>query len=359
MPGHIPRVGMNIARPIVNLDGQDNQELGDLLRSLLIVETVQGLYRCETELANWGEKNGSTGYLLFDGATVDFGKLWKIKLARVADVQIIFEGRITGLEAQFPSRQPPYITVLAEGRFQGLRMTRRTRTFEEVTDADIINRIASDHGLQPDVSVRGPLHRLLAQANQSDLAFLRERARASGVELWVEGNVLHAKPRNSNRLALGYGRSLSEFSALADLAQRQTGMTVTGRGVSDQQVVNGTASALVARADLDSDQAGGSGDLSSVLAARKNTIRRMPARPEDEASAAAETFFRDGAGRFLAGYGVAEFTRELRAGATVDLQGLGPLFSGKYYVSAIQHLFDNDRGFRTEFVAERPGLGSN
>jgi hypothetical protein len=33
------------------------------------------------------------------------------------------------------------------------------------------------------------------------------------------------------------------------------------------------------------------------------------------------------------------------------------LFSGKYYVSEVKHLFDGTRGMRTEFMAERAGLG--
>jgi hypothetical protein len=41
----------------------------------------------------------------------------------------------------------------------------------------------------------------------------------------------------------------------------------------------------------------------------------------------------------------------------VDLQGLGTLFSGKYYLCEVQVLFDPVNGLRTEFAAERPGLG--
>ena len=64
-------------------------------------------------------------------------------------------------------------------------MTRRTRAFADVSDADVASQIAGDHGLQRDVGVGGPTHRVLAQLNQSDLAFLRERARALDAELWI------------------------------------------------------------------------------------------------------------------------------------------------------------------------------
>jgi hypothetical protein len=37
--------------------------------------------------------------------------------------------------------------------------------------------------------------------------------------------------------------------------------------------------------------------------------------------------------------------------------GAGPLFSGKYYVCEVRHRFDGQRGLRTEFRCERPGIG--
>ncbi len=66
----------------------------------------------------------------------------------VAD-QPIFSGRITGIEARFPEGGAPSLTVLAEDRFQDLRMTRRTRTFTDVSDADVATQIAGDYGLTP------------------------------------------------------------------------------------------------------------------------------------------------------------------------------------------------------------------
>ena len=103
-----------------------------------------------------------------------------------------------GLEACFPEGQSPEIRVLAEDRFQDLRMTRRTRTFSDVTDSDVITQIANDHGLSPSVSVNGPTYKVLAQVNQSDLAFVRERARAIDAEVWMKGNTLNAKPHGTH-----------------------------------------------------------------------------------------------------------------------------------------------------------------
>ena len=80
-----------------------------------------------------------------------------------------------------------------------LRMTRRMRTYTKVTDADIVDQIASEHGLQTDATVDGPRYDVVQQLNQSDLAFLRERARLVQAELWCTGRTLHFRSRTSRR----------------------------------------------------------------------------------------------------------------------------------------------------------------
>ena len=47
----------------------------------------------------------------------------------------------------------------------------------------------------------------------------------------------------------------------------------------------------------------------------------------------------------------------LRPGASVNLSGLGGLFNGRYAVTEVCHRFDLDEGLRSEFSAERPGIG--
>src|ERR1051325_2412373 len=224
------------SRPTINVDGRDDVSLGGGRLSLLVAEDTAGLYRCEATFGNWGSKNGGLDYLYFDRRTLDFGKTFQIKLGS----DVIFDGRITGLEAQFPDHQGARITVLAEDRFQDLRMTRRTRAFADSSDSDVFNRIASDHGLSSSIDVSGPTHKVLSQVNQSDLAFMRERARAIDAEVWMDGSTLHAKSRagrGSGTLDLTYGGNLREFSALADLAQQRTSVTVGGWDVSGKQAV--------------------------------------------------------------------------------------------------------------------------
>lgn len=346
---------LRVARPTISVAGEDKPQLSEGLLRLLIAEDTNGLYRCEAAFGNWGTRDNEIGFLYFGRDVLDWGKAVAIKLG----VDTIFDGRIMGLEADFPEGRPPEITVLAEDRLQDLRMTRRTRSFADVSDADVLGQIASDHGLQADVDAPGPTYKLLAQINQSDLAFVRERARSVDADVWVSGTTLHVKPRgsrNTGTLQINYGRDLREFSVLADLAEQRTSLMVSGWDVAGKTALHYEASEGTISGELNGDQSGAN-LLQSALGQRKESLAHTVPLTSQEAQAVAESEFKRIARRFVRGRGVAEANAQLRVGSYVEINGVGPLFSGKYYVAEVRHLFDGTRGLRTEFTAERPGLG--
>jgi phage protein D len=322
---------------------------------MFISENTNGLYRCEGLFGNWGAMNNAVDFLYFDRNLLDFGKQFKIKFGN----DTVFDGRISGLEAHFLEVSPPQINVLAEDRFQDLRMTRRTRTFTNMSDADVIGQIASEHGLSPKIDITGPAYKVLAQVNQSDLAFLRERARSNDAELWMEGGTLHTKPR-ANRdigtLRMTYGNELREFTVVADLAGQRTSLNVSGWDVSGKSSLTHEATDSAISGELNGDVSGSS-ILNGVFGQRKESIAHTVPINSQDVQREAEAFFRMSARRFVVGRGIAQADSRLRVGGYADLQGLGPLFSGKYYLSEVRHLFDGVKGIRTEFTAERPGLG--
>jgi phage protein D len=347
--------GLRSSRPSVLVGGEENGPLGGGLLRLVVVEDTAGLYRCEARFGNWGPVNNTTDFLYFDRRTLDFGKDFQIKSAG----KTLFDGKITAIEASFPEGQAAEISVLAEDRFQDLRMTRRTRTFSDVSDSEVFNQIAGDHGLQAGVEVSGPTHKVLAQVNQSDLAFMRERARSIEAELWIESGRLNVKTRANRRgatLELSHGNKLREFKVVADLAGQRTGVTVAGWDVSGKSEVKHEATASVIGGELNGDTSGVE-ILRTAFGERKESLVHTVPLDSSEAQTEAESYFKMGARRFLTGRGVAETDADLRVGAYVDLQNIGPLFSGKYYVAEVRHLFDNVKGTRTEFRAERPGIG--
>ena len=72
-----------------------------------------------------------------------------------------------------------------------------------------------------------------------------------------------------------------------------------------------------------------------------------------------DAYFKKTARRFVTGRGVAEGDGRLRAGARVNLQRLGGMFDGSYYVTEVQHSFSMADAYKTYFAVERPGIGAS
>jgi phage protein D len=347
------------SRPVITIDGQTQTLLSDRLLDLSVEETAAGLYRAEATFANFDQVGNSFGFLYFDRQLLDFGKPIKIQMGAGSAAGSVFNGRIMAIEGRFPHQRPPEILVMAEDRLQDLRMTRRTRTFDNMSDSDLFRQIASQQGLQANIDVSGPTHKVLAQVNESDLAFLRERARAVDAEVWVDDkqlNVVARSKRKFNDVILTYGQGLFEFSALADIAGQVSSFSVTGWDDSAKQAISYKATSSALGTDVNGD-AGGSSILQQALGQRDQQVVHALPFTSQEAQAAAEAHYRRTARRFVTGHGVADGDGRIQVATVLELKGLGPLFNGKYYVVAVRHLFDPTYGYRTWFEVERPGIG--
>ena len=56
---------------------------------------------------------------------------------------------------------------------------------------------------------------------------------------------------------------------------------------------------------------------------------------------------------YVSGDGVCIGTTLLKAGAVIELAGLGDRFSGPYYVASATHTYTPRRGYRTAFTVRR------
>jgi phage protein D len=347
------------SRPTISLDGQDNAQLKAGIMAFLVEETTAGLFRCEATFVNWGSSgDNSANYLYFDREILDFGKTLAVRTG-VGDAESqIFEGRITGIEAHYTTTRPPDVVVLAEDRFQDLRMTRRTRTFEDITDSDVIQQIASQHNLNHDIDINGPSYTVLSQVNQSDLAFIRERARAIDAEVWVEGKTLKARARNSrsnNDVILTYQSGLKEFSVIADLANQRTSLTISGWDTATKEAIKYEASESAISSELNGSKSGGS-ILQRTFGVRAEQLVHLVPFTTLEAQSLAEAHYRRMARKFVTGYGIAHGDGRIRVGTHLNLKGLGTLFEGEYYVTEVRHTFNEEDGYLTHFAAEKSGI---
>lgn len=350
-----------ITAPVFVVDGDVVPALARDCVRLQVAEGVAGLRTLEVELlaAGGGSTDPPDRLRHLDGSAVDLGKELRVALGPDSQQRYVFAGAVSALELLLDDAAPPRVVVLAEDALMELRMTRRARSWRQMSDQDLAAAIAREHGLGADVQVPGPTYDVVQQVNQSDLAFLRERARLVQAELWCTDRTLHFRERTSRQgtaLTLVRGSELISVRVVADLAHQRSEVVVTGYDARQRRTVDERAGADVVQAETSGGRVGpvlvrqALGDCTTLR------VREAALNAEEGAAWARAEMLRR-ARRFVTVVGHTNGSPDMVVGSRLTLERVGGPFDGNgYYVTEICHTFDLRRGFRTRFEAERSTL---
>ncbi|MEV2227880.1 contractile injection system protein, VgrG/Pvc8 family [Streptomyces phaeochromogenes] len=336
----------------------------DLARDCVRLEVAEGVEGLRTLRAHYlavgsGAKGAHDRLLHLDGGTVGLGSALRVALGPETRQRFVFDGVVSALELILGDGEPPLVTVHAEDALMRLRMARRTRSYRDTTDAELAEAVAREHGLSADTDAPGPRYDVVQQLNQSDLAFLRERARLLQAELWATGRTLHFRARGSRAVTpqtLVHGSELLAVRFAADLAHQRSEIVVTGYDAEQRVGIEERAGPEVVETETTGGRTGprllrGALGPSTGIRVRETALTRE----EAEAWARAEMLRRGR--RFVTAAGTTNGSPDLLVGSRLTLRGVGRPFEGEgYYVTRIRHSFDYEHGFRTRFDAERSSL---
>lgn len=359
-----PQALQSATAPEIRVEGQARAELTRDLARLSIVDSGHGLKSLSASFIATGPREGEQQEQLnwLDGQVLDFGRALVVAMGPSDARQEMFSGKLSALELSVEQGRAPEVDCLAEDRLMDLRWTRRMRTYESVSDADLLQRIASEHGLSAAADVDGPTWPLVQQWNQSDLAFLRERARRLAADLWVDGSTLHMATRDqrgSPTVTLIQGRNLRQARLRADLAHQRSAVLVSGYDDATEDPIDEEAGA----SDIAAEAQGhthGAQVLERAFAEHKSyRVRDVPLTGE-QARALAKAALLSRARKFVSVTGVAEGDTALKVGCLLKLERVSPLFEGEgWYVTRTRHEFDLVNGYLTHFEAERAWAGTS
>jgi phage protein D len=349
--------------PRFYIEGANKEELLRDTVQLDVSEDIHGMRRAALLLTAIGPKTGqkSETLLYMDGAVIDFGKKLEVAVGPPNAPRTVFSGYISGIEACFEQGRDPQLRVFAEDKLMDLRMTRRMKTYEKVSDADLLQAIAKEHGLTAQADVDGPTHDMVQQWNQSDLAFLRERAQRLAAEIWLDDTVLHMATRDKRSgtaIKLIQGADLLSLEARADLAHQRSSVFSGGYDADKRDSIDEEGGSSLVDAEAKGGGKTGVSILKRAFGERKSfRLRDVPLDDAEARDLAKADMLRRARG-FVTLRGVTNGTPDMMVGSSVKLERVGPMFEGGgYRVIEVMHGYSLAHGYRTEFMAERPDIG--
>jgi Phage tail baseplate hub (GPD) len=343
---------------------------------------------------NQSDSGANLAHLTFVDSNLVLSETFKEGLSVEIDLgytdahAILFRGFITGLQANFPSRGEPQVTIDAAESMIKLRLLRKSRPpWQNKKISQIVAEIAKDNHLKPgkiepipDVSIEE--NRPLQQHGQTDLEFLLKLANQYAAKLYIEcgkdGDTLNFV--STKRLLeedpveeiLAFNANLENFSVSVETAKifaRSREVTTDSQTGERIEITKNLVNVKDAQYELNLGvltQAGLGIDRISELAQTGATDRAAfyqmearsigaPSRPgsdrSNQASIPSDLTSRLG----QRGSGQARGSIWLRPYRRVQIDGCGGRWSGNnWYLVSVQHQLDiRQRNYTCSFNCTR------
>lgn len=323
--------------------------------SAKISEDLDAPSMFELRFATWNMEQQQFTWI--DRDLFELGDLVEIQLGYHQDLKTIIVGEITGLEPEFELDTTPILVIRGHDLRHRLMRGRKTKSFTQVKDSDLVSQIARDRGLTPKVKDTGVKYEYVLQHNQTDWEFLQSRATRLGYEVVVDHKTLYFRPHDNGQqklFTLTYGDDLHEFLPRLSTMTQMSQVRVQGWLTQEKKAVFGKAAV-----GDEANKMGGS--VSGAKAVQtfgmsSQTVVNRPISSKAEADRLALGQFQNMVMSYITGEGTCHGIPDLRIGKTIEIAGVGKRFGGLYYISSTEHQYDTDGGYRTSFSVRRNAI---
>ncbi|NJR51594.1 MAG: VgrG-related protein [Leptolyngbyaceae cyanobacterium CSU_1_3] len=263
----------------------------------------------------------------------------------------ILEGEITAIEAHFNEGTQAPIVVRGYDVAHRLHRGYHNRSFQNMTDSDIVKKVVDEVKIKVgQIDSSGEPHDYVFQENQTNLAFLRERATRIGFELFVQDGKLNFRNPKADKeeLSLKWLSNLHSFRVRVTSAEQVKEVEVRAWDYSQKRSIVSTAKVEQV---ITSTKNGKGSETSSQFDGQpskpKHIVVDQPVFKPKEADAIAQSLCNELGGQFVQADAKAEGNPKIRPGRIVKLEGMGQ-YDGKYYITETRHLYQ-ERVYMTEF----------
>jgi phage protein D len=261
----------------------------------------------------------------------------------------IYKGEIVGLEPVYKGGDKSKIMIRAMNQLHRLLRKRKSMTFTDKTDEQILKQVVGSAGLALEWKHEDSItYKHVYQHNQTDMEFLRTRAARMGCHVWCEDKTVFVKQpelQGAEIATLSVDKSDAE-SQLRSFTPRlnSTGIlkkvTVKGWNAETKELVTGDASVSGSKLGSQTGSAG-SGDLGS----EESFMVDHPITDAKEAKALAKAKLQDASLSYITGMAEVAGSGKFKVGKLVKInaneRGSDDPFNGLYYIMGVSHRHNN------------------
>ncbi|MFN8375290.1 MAG: VgrG-related protein [Anaerolineae bacterium] len=256
----------------------------------------------------------------------------------------VITGEITAIEPEFSAELTVMLVIRGYDRSHRLNRGTKSRVFVQATDSDMVQQIATDAGLQAEVQSTSEVYEHIFQQNQTDLAFVHERAERLGYEVFVDDTKLYFRQPRGDRgeVALTWGETLRAFYPRLTVVGQVDEVIVKGWDVATKRAIVGQASSTDIVPEI---HVGGSGIQvahQALSSAARQVVVRQPVASQGDADAMAQAVLDHINAGFVEAEGVAAGNPELVAGKKMTIEGVGNRFKGSYMITSASHVYTQE-----------------
>ncbi|MBA3453811.1 MAG: phage late control D family protein [Deltaproteobacteria bacterium] len=274
----------------------------------------------------------------------------KFKIGQPVEVKVgsppvsIYKGEIVGFEGVYKGGDTTKLLIRAMNKMHRLLRKRKSITYTEKTDKEIIQQICGDAELTLEFEHReaaGLKYKHVYQHNQTNLEFVRTRAARMGCHVWCVDTKLFVKEPDlgkTGKLKLNVDKdgTLRVFTPRMSSATVVKKVTVKGWNPETMELIEGKSDALPTQLGAE-DAVKASG----ALGKEETFTVDHPIWSLQEANMLAKARVRDLNLQFLTGEAECAGNSEVQLGEVVEITAnalkADDPFNGKYYVMGITH----------------------
>ncbi len=333
----------HVAGVDVKVDGQALDP--KFQQSLVEVKIVDSLTLPDMALIRIADPKGEN----VDTHPLQIGKMLEVKASAIGDrsTTTIFKGQVATVEPDF-GKSGCTISVRAYDQAHKLNRVRKTRTFQQSSASDMVRKIAQEAGLSADVESTDEVFEFFQQSNETDWDFAWKLAMMHDYEVVVEDTKLFFRAANKGSGAaviLTWQDNLFSFRPRMSGVQQVQTVNVRAWDPKAKANVNGSA----ANAETTSKPGVQRSQVANDLGGGTTVVTDRVAANAGEANAIAKSTLQRTADSFYEADGVAFGDPKIKAGAKVQVKGIGQKFGGEFIVSSSTHSYRAATGYETNF----------